>query len=52
MQSVAVDLNVIGVRAREAVRALAKLMTSVKDRALINIAEGLRSSRADFLAAN
>jgi glutamate-5-semialdehyde dehydrogenase len=52
MQSVAVDLNAIGVRAREAVRALAKLPTSVKDRALINIADGLRSRREDILVAN
>ena len=52
MQIVEVDLNAIGVRAREAARVLAKLPTSVKDRALINIADGLRSRRDEVLAAN
>lgn len=52
MHGVAVDLNAIGVSAREAAQALAKLPTMVKDRALINIVDGLRSRREDILAAN
>jgi glutamate-5-semialdehyde dehydrogenase len=52
MHGVAVDLNAIGLSARAAARVLAKLPTMVKDRALINIVDGLRSRREDILAAN
>ena len=46
------DLNKMGAKAREASQNLSKLLTPVKNKALTNIAEGLKARQEDILAAN
>ena len=46
------DLDRIGRKARAAARALAKQSTLAKDRALLNIADSLKSRQEEVLAAN
>ena len=52
MQTVTVDLEAIGERARKAARVLARLPTDVKDGALTNIAAALNERQGEVLAAN
>ena len=52
MQTAVDELEAKGKAARQAARALAKLPTRVKDRALLNIAEGLKSRQEEVLEAN
>jgi glutamate-5-semialdehyde dehydrogenase len=52
MQTVADELELKGRAARKAARELAKLTSAVKDRALLNVADGLKSRREEILQAN
>lgn len=52
MQTTVDELGLKGVAARKAARKLTKLSTSTKDRALLNIAEALKSRQEEVLAAN
>ncbi len=52
MQTVADELELKGRAARKAARELAKLPSAVKDRALLNVADGLRSRHEEILQAN
>ena len=52
MQTAVDELEAKGKAARQAARALAKLPTSVKDRALLDIAEDLKSRQEEVLEAN
>ena len=46
------ELEAIGKAARKAARELAKQPTLAKNRALLNIADGLKSRQEEILAAN
>ena len=52
MQTVADELEVKGKAARKAARELAKTTGQVKNQALLNIADGLKSRQEEILAAN
>lgn len=52
MQTVADELELKGRAARKAARELAKLPSPVKDRALLNVADGLKSRQEEILRAN
>ena len=52
MQTVADELEVKGKAARSAARELAKLPTKVKDQALLNVADGLKTRQEEILEAN
>ncbi len=52
MLTTADELEAKGMAARAAARRLAKLSSSVKDQALTNIADGLKSRQKELLAAN
>ncbi len=52
MQTVTDELELKGRAARKASRELAKLTSAVKDAALLNVVDGLRSRQADVLEAN
>lgn len=52
MQTTVDELGLKGISARKAARKLAKLSSSVKDRALLSIAEALKSRQEEVLAAN
>ena len=52
MQTVADELELKGRAARKAARELAKLPSAVKDRALLNVADGLKSRQEEILQAN
>ena len=52
MQTVADELELKGRAARKAARELAKLPSAVKDRALLNVADGLKSRQEEVLQAN
>ncbi len=52
MQTTVDELGLKGFSARMAARKLAKLSSSVKDRALLSIAEALQSRQEEVLAAN
>ncbi len=52
MQTVADELELKGRAARKAAKELAKLPSAVKDRALLNVADGLKSRQEEILQAN
>ena len=52
MQTATDELETKGKAARKAARLLAKLGTDVKNRALVNIADSLKSRQEEILAAN
>ena len=52
MQTVADELELKGRAARKAARELAKLPSAVKDRALLNVTNGLKSRQEEILQAN
>jgi glutamate-5-semialdehyde dehydrogenase len=52
MQTVVDELEIKGKAARKAARKLANLRTDVKNRALLNIANGLQTRQDEILAAN
>ena len=52
MQTLVDELAVKGKAARKAARQLAKTTGKVKNRALLNIADGLKSRQEDILEAN
>ena len=52
MRTVADELEIKGRAARSAARKLAKLPTRMKDQALLNVADGLKSRQEEVLEAN
>ena len=52
MQTAVTELEAKGATARDAARTLAKLPSRVKNQALLNVAEGLKSRQEEILEAN
>ena len=52
MQTVASELEIKGLAAKKAARKLANINSDVKNKALLNIADGLMSRKQEILDAN